>query len=575
MDEALAWERLVGSNEARNLEELKKSAPVEPEGDTHFTGELDAEEVRRTVRETLMERINAEYSSSGLLDLMPRTDSDAYRLAKPVLNNRLLYVDDAWYVYNGKVYVLDEGKAVVKKVAKAIAKAIDECVDAAKARKHVLEEDGRKFNEKAWSAREGKMAAFGDAAKRNSVRRLLESEFVEDARIFDSNRYIAMRNGVIDTVATREQGELVFLPHDPALKIPNRCYIDHDRIEGQTPGPHLKKVLTYSYESYEDGVNLFRAAGVAIFSSAPKRKLFVDIYGPTDSGKSMVSKIVKRLTQLYKTASRDHVGAGSSNNFSMVSLKSRRAIFAHEAEYKINPAVVKMWSGSDSVETDVKGTDRVEFMPEGILFFISNREDGINMDMVDGDANHNRYFPVPTPHRFYKDGLTPNGFDPNYAFDSDLEEVKLPSEDEITVNWMIDLWVEWEKLKIDFIPLTENQEAARRKKVGDMDLIRNVIEWYSEGGREVILKKAPSEVKNDRQWISYAEFRKLMVSYGNIQDEDIPSKRDLLNLLKSRGRVKYYDQYRLPGLVLGTEWKQAVAELEADKRLTNAEELGL
>lgn len=565
--------KLVSSNEANALERLESTLPTEPQKDTSFKGLLDPNEIKEQVQKAQLAKINSAYSFSGLLDAMPRTDTDAMRMAAPVLNGRLLCVDDNWYVYDGKTYVVDKGKALVKKVAKAICSAIVSCHDAAKTKYHELQEDGATVNPKAWNARESQMAGFGNSSKRSSVRAMLESEYVEDNQIFLSNRYIAFKNTVIDTVETRAQKRLVQVPHDPALYIPNRCYIDQNYVPGSTPGPALTKFLTYSFESYDDGVNLFLALAVALFSSAPKRKLFVDIFGPTDSGKSAASKIVKRLSGLYKTATKDHFGAGSDSTFALTSLQTYRAIFAHEAEYKLNPAVVKMWSGSDSIETDVKNGERIEYMPEGILFFINNRDDGVNIEMQEGDANHNRYFPVSTPYRFYKDGLTPHGFDENYAFDEDLESVKLPAEDEQTVSWMVDMWVAWETLGIDYIPLTDNQERIRKKKVGEIDIIMDAINWYSDE-REVLMKKGVDEVTNSRQWVSYAEFRKLLVTYARMQDIEIPSKKDLLTLLKSRGVAQMFDQYRLPGLVLGTEWKQTVAELEADDRLGKIKDQG-
>lgn len=526
-------------------------------------GPLDPEAVQEEVRANLFGKIASAHSVYQLVDVMPRTDTDAYELAAEALNGRLLFVDDNWYTFDGRCYVVDQGKSLVTKVAKAITRAIVAAHPAAEARKFQLAEEGEKVNEKMWTSREGKMKSFGDASKRSSVRRLLESEFIEDGDVFKSNRYIAMRNLVIDTVATREQGELVTLPHDPALHVPNRCFIDQDYTPGALPGPALSKFLDYSFEDRLDGENLFRALAVAIFSSAPKRKLFVDIYGPTNSGKSAASKIIRRLSGLYKTANRDHFGAGDGS-FAFKSLQTYRAIFAHEVEYKLDAAKVKIWSGGDPIETDVKNGERIEYNPEGILFFISNRPTGVNIDMTSGDANHNRYFPVPTPHRFYAEAELPEGTSRDYLFDDTLEAEKLPAEDQQTISWMIDLWVAWEKLKITHIPLTDNQEATRRRKGGDLDMIDDAIEWYS-GEREVLLSKSEDEVSNKRMWASYAEFRKLIVTYGQLQDIEVPSKADLLNALKNRGMVEYYDQYRLPGYVLGAQWKQALAELEAER----------
>lgn len=551
--------KFVGEWEDKNLQEAQeKAAHVTEQPTAGPTTAITAEQVERLVRERLVEQMETAYTNGQLLDAMPRTDGDAIRLAGPMINGRIAFVDGKCYEYNGKVFVLDEGESLSNDIAKGIKRAINDSITVAKDRFWRNHENGdTKITAKVFNQRETKMKEFDEAKRTSSIRRALESEYLKPKNIFSSNRYISLRNGVIDSDATRERGELVMINHDPALHIPNRCYIDADYTPGAKPGEALTQYLTYSFQGYEEGVKLFTALGIGLFSTAKKRKFYVDIYGPTDSGKSTVSNMMSRITKLSKTAGKSHFGEGHSNEFAMASLKGYKLIFAHEAEYKVNPVNVKKWSGNDPIETDVKQKERIEYRGEGVLFFINNNPDGIDMDFSVDTSLPNRYVGVYTPHTFTKDGMTPEGFNPNYKFDDTLED-RLEEEDSTTISWMIDLWVEWEKLRIAYLPLTEKQEQLRDRKAGDVDTVQRALNWLED---EAVIKRAEA-VKNKRDYLAFDTFTKLYRSFCVARGLVPLDDKSLRASLKSRKVIETFDKARLPGYVEGSEWARIIAEVE-------------
>lgn len=521
---------------------------------------ITAQQIETQVRDLLVERFATAYTNGRLIDEMPRTDGDAIRLAAPLINDRIAIVDGKCYEYNGKAFMLDEGGTLVNDIAKGIRRAINDSIDVAKEQYWVNEGNGKGgISLKIFNQREAKMKDFDESKRIGTIRRGLESDYMRPKDIFLKNRYIAFKNLVIDTVETKRTGEVVSLTHDPALHIPNRCYIDLDYTQGAQPGPALQRFLTYSFQSYEDGVNCFRGLGIGLFDSGKKRKIIMDLHGKPDSGKSMIFRLMDHITKLTQTASKDHFALSSNSNFALTSLRGFKLIFIPEMSRKIDDELSKQWSGGDTIDTDVKNGERIQYTPEGIIIFQSNSDDGTGLDVAE-EGMKLRYVPVWFPHQFTTEGMTEDGFNENYVKDMAIEDRLLEEADTI-VSWMFDLWLEWNKLGIDTLPLTQNQIDVRDRKAGDLKTVDRVLSWYVDA--DAI--KQTQDVKRNADWLAFDEFSKLYQQFCSARKIEALSDRKLAASLRKDGLAVKYDKLRLPGYVAGSQWARILADVAEDE----------
>lgn len=553
----------IAESDENSIQEAKKKAShgvEQPEAGP--TTAITAEQVEELVRDRLIEQIATAHTNGMLLDLMPRTDGDAIRLAGPIINDRVVVADGVCYEYNGKVFARDEGGTLLNDIARGIRAAINDCIDAVKSKYWSNVDNGdNKITSKVFNGREAKMKDFDESKRTGSIKRGLESEFMKPKTIFLNNRYIAFKNLVIDTVESKKQKKTVTLAHDPSLYIPNRCYIDHNFIDGAQPGPALNQFLTYSFQSYEDGVNCFRGLSIGLFDSGKKRKIIMDLHGKPDSGKSMISRLMDHITGLTKTASKDHFALSSNSNFALTSLRGFKLIFIPEMSRKIDDELSKQWSGGDTIDTDVKNGERIQYLPEGIIIFQSNSDDGTGLDVAE-EGMKLRYVPVWFPHQFTSEGITAEGFNQNYVKDMAIED-RLYEEADVIVSWMFGLWFEWNKLGIDTLPLTKNQEEIRDRKAGDLKTVDRVIQWYVDN--EAIVQA--DKVAKNTDWLAFDDFSKMYQQFCSSRRIEALTDRKLAASMRKDGLAKKFDKLRIPGYVAGEHWAVVLASLAEEEGL--------
>lgn len=519
--------------------------------------------VGASVYRATAERMLEASDAYDYMKRIPSTDAKVVQLALDTINGQMMHKeDDGWYIYDGKVF-----KKTKESVAMAFGNQIAENMSRA-----VQESDDSFFNMaadhkvdmKAYYAKLAKAESYENDSKDGAVTRKLSTALaVLDEEAFDSNRYLVFNNGVLDTVESKAQGKIIFHEeHSPHYQAPDRCLVNANYVPGATPGPALERFLSYSFQSYEDGVNCFRALAIGLYDSGDKRKIILDLHGKPDSGKSIISRLMKQLTGLYKTASRDHFAEGSDSSFAMVSLEGYKLIFVPEMSRKINDELVKQWSGGDTIETDVKGKERIEYMPQGIIVFQSNSMDGTGLD-VSEEGMHLRYVGVLFPHQFTSDGMTASGFDENYVKNLHIEQEMLEEIDSIA-SWMVELWLQWSLLGIDTLPLTKNQEEIRARKAGDLKTVDRVIQWYLD--QDAI--KELDNVDKQSDWLAFDEFSKLYQQFCSARKIEALTDRKLAASMRRDGLAVKHDKLRLPGYVAGDQWARILADI-------NKEDLGL
>lgn len=494
---------------------------------------------------------------------IPATDAKVVRLALNTIDGQIMHKeDDGWYVYDGKVFkkVKDSvanafGNQIAENMAMAVQESDDSFFDMAA---------HHKVDMKSYYAKLAKAEAYENDAKDGAVTRKLSTALaVLDEEAFDSNRYLVFNNGVLDTVESKKTGKIVFdEQHSPHYQAPDRCLINANFIPGAKPGPALDRFLTYSFQSYEDGVNCFRGLGIGLFDAGEKLKIVMDLHGKPDSGKSIISRLMNHLTGLYRPASRDHFAYGSDSNFALVSLQGYKLIFVPEMSRKIDDELVKQWSGADMIDTDVKNGERIQYMPQGIIIFQSNSDDGTGLDVEEGGMKL-RYVPVWFPHQFTTDGMTEQGFNENYVKNLAIEE-EMKEESDLTISWMLELWLEWNKLGIDTLPLTKNQEEIRDRKAGDLKTIDRVVQWYLDKGAI----KELDHVEKKSDWLAFDEFSRLYQQFCTARKIEALSDRKLAASMRKDGLAVKHDKLRLPGYVAGDEWARILADV-------NEEDLGI
>lgn len=504
---------------------------------------------------SVVENIDSAGWGASTLAAMPVTDRAVAELAVKPLDGRLLYSEDeGWFKFDGKVFE-PVSEAHVRTFADAINSAVVKAVQEADVSAAEIGVDG-----KTLARRRSDNEKLNNTSREAAVaKKLATLTGIEDQEAFTSNRYLVFNNGVLDTVETQEKGEIVFHPeHSQQYAAASRCRVNADYIPGSSPSVDMETFLQYSFESKLDGINCFRGLAAALFYPGNKLKLVMDLHGKPDSGKSMILRLMSHATGLYKTASRDHFAASSKNTFALVSLRGAKLIFAPEMDRKIDQDRVKQWSGGDFIETDVKSKDRIEFAPQGVLVFQSNSDDGTGFDLATDQGMALRYFPVHFPHTFTKDGMTPDGINPHYKKDLDIE-TRLLSPDQMSANisWMLEsLYLPWCRLRTDQVDLTPNQEILRSRKSGDDDIATRVLAYLVE--ENVISPR--DEVSKQSDWLAYSKFQAHYVYYCRARNIEPLTDRRLAKVLKERGLVQRTgNQNRMVGYVQGGSWADRIA----------------
>lgn len=180
----------------------------------------------------------------------------------------------------------------------------------------------------------------------------------------DLRGLVPCRNGVLRVA----DGAL--LPHDPTRG--NRWALPFDWAPQVDPGP-IRSFLLEALGGEED-VALFRAFAQSA-ALGIRRKLFLEVTGPADSGKSVVASLLTALVGLRNTCamSLDRLEAPDAR-FETLRLRGKRlAIFSEAQRYAGPLETLKALTGGDLIRAERKGSNALcDFYFDGAVLVIGN-----------------------------------------------------------------------------------------------------------------------------------------------------------------------------------------------------------
>lgn len=247
---------------------------------------------------------------------------------------------------------------------------------------------------------------------RKNLAKLIQQQLQVRDSAFTSNRFFSFDNGVIDTEQVMNGEDLTILPHDPSRFITQRNrlmteYVDYDDVFdindfNSIGAPNIEKFVSGSFQCREDGVNLLRSLGVALFSDSEKLKTVVIIYGNNNSGKSMVIRIMDELAGGMVSEGGADIFAVGKDKYAGSDIEGQRIVVSSEMQdAAVDQEDVKKWSGGDKRRTLRKYKESIEWKPEGMLFFVANSKSEVTdlFDLSD-PAMKERALYVHFPHTF-------------------------------------------------------------------------------------------------------------------------------------------------------------------------------
>lgn len=294
---------------------------------------------------------------------------------------------------------------------------------------------------------------------------------------FNSSQYLIMSDGkILDLQASSENKELTFVDVGPEAYIHSRYKTNFKYIPESTPGPAMHHYLSTSPVDYDTGVNMCRAIACGLFSFKPKKFYsLIEMYGESNTGKSMLLEAVigKAIPGLTTPVNEDHFGR-RPNNFALGDIIGKRVLTMAEYSGTFSDSRVKSATGKDTMRTDVKYKGPVFFIFDGVIVITSNSSTGTNLPLTDPGIRE-RLFPIPFPHKIV-DGryMDENGVTTVWEGE-DLKESALPAENDTTLSWMLDMWIEQEKKDTFRIERTPAQEREIALRTGEADLFNDFL----------------------------------------------------------------------------------------------------
>lgn len=476
--------------------------------------------------------------------------------------------DGTWYRYDGSVWIeesTDIAEAIVHNVTSGVYNAYLQMVSDGTLDKQT------NGDEKA-AAKKGKLITEYRNFKENTVPVKNTITFVTNALKrsddpFTESRYLVMRNGdVLDTDASSEQGEAVFIKPSPELLIHERYRTTFDYTPGQSPGAALEHWLRTSPIDYETGVNLVRALSCAVFSPKPKKFFsLIEMYGESNTGKSALLESMFKLSVPGLVAPANEAQFGKNpNNFAIGRIIGKRILMLTEYSSEFSESQVKTVTGGDTIMADIKFKEPREFVFNGVLAITTNSSQGTDLNVRDSGMRE-RIFPVQFPRSVLgKEVVTPDGITP--AWDGpDLKLTALPAENDQNMSWAIDLWIEWEQKDTFRIPHTPAQSDQVEQRQDDADSISVRLE---EGAQDGLWRKAHEDtptkylLKFSTFWPSYQAWTKR--AFGKA-----PGRNTVRSEMSDRGMiVQYNNAYFITGYTTDSTWALAFDRADGDGDLT-------
>lgn len=567
-------EEIIMAGLAKKAEKLKDNDATEAidVNDLAWLDKAIAEEINR--------RASKGDNLSRLMEL-PLSFLDICEMVEEILRGRVKVIGTGskrvYYIWDGTAHHGRPGTYEEEKLVTQIIKSIKKYLKSELTvfKKATWEEDYKALVGNTLEIGFSVVAGIANT-KRGPFTSTLRSVLQTPADAFVSNRYMVFGNKVLDTYASAEQEKPVLLDHDPSRAVTERNVIsvpyvdfseDFDPNDLSSIGaPNLEKYLSGTFQTREDGVNLFRAIAVGLFADTTSLRCIVDGYGYGNDGKSMFNRIVKQLAPGHTEEAGAEFFGKNARPFAMANIKGQRLIFNAEAEnVGVNQDLAKKFSGGDNFNVDQKyAVERVKFPAEGILIFLSNIDAGQTVSQifdVSKKAMWDRHFPIFFDKSYSQDGFAQDGSASGMIADKKIESRIRENEMEQLAYFMVYLWLEWEKAGYeDYIPLTENQKKLRLKLRGEGDRMDQFIAEATQAGAI----HWANDNTPDSQHMTWKSFRESYQAwFKNLETgEEIPAKKVKAEV-EARGwlhREENSSRIWMKPFTQNDTWKKAIFE---------------
>lgn len=413
--------------------------------------------------------------------LLPYSDLNAANVIYAYFNSELRYSEDTkvWRVWNGRVYDLVDPDTVsrmigtfARSVAAALAIVREEFEIAALAAGPIGTPpyiNMIKTYNIAWKEYRDYRDRLHNRRGLADLKAVLMSRCAASENLLDGDTSIfVLENGVLDLDHVMEHKEVSILQHDPVRYVSKFAPIKYDV---RAKSPIWDKYLQRSVPDAETREYLQRWCGLALLGK-PVDKGFINLLGPSDSGKSVFVEMIIDLMGAYAVA----VGPSTfmsknkgDQGFDIHELRGRRFVVTSEPPegHSLDDNVLKQLTGGDTLHTRTLFQGFVNWTPQCLVFIASNHPLKFN---VTDEAMKARYKPISFPHTFLRAANAPE----HLRADLKLRD-KLKAERSGILNWFLDGLIMYARTGIGFEPtaLRDSRNELTRE-------IDNRSDWLDE-----------------------------------------------------------------------------------------------
>ncbi|TSE15409.1 hypothetical protein B1A87_005280 [Arthrobacter sp. KBS0703] len=451
-----------------------------------------------------------------------------------------------WYVWNGVIHKPLSGNTVPTQLIDTLGYAFKDLSNfieswvrfKANEAKKAKDPEAAQYEKDLKASTTALIAGVKDYARslnsnrgvKDTLEKLSRAVAVDADFFGDDRQWFVVRNGVFDMEEVRATKQWTLKKHEPWRPVYRMWDI------ADAPGadyPHLKKFLGESIA--DDGQARFfsKAVALACMGSPVSTKTLVSLQGETNSGKSMINRVVKRLAKGADTVvapPRDAIVAGARKpEHARYKMRRGRYVAFSEIRVALDTEFVLQYTGGDDYDIEEKFIASSTVAPQGIIFMASNK--GTQVDKTDA-AMFSRIAPVNFPHTFVK------GIDET----ENLEDL-IVAEGSGFLEWM-----KWSYLTYleEGLDKTDSMEALKRE---EREADSTALQFVDAQIEANLLRFQPTLPKS--RSILLTNLHESYVRYcmrHAIQPKDILKKKDFRKHLEVRYEVDNTAGYRVYGL---------------------------
>lgn len=321
----------------------------------------------------------------------------------------------------------------------------------------------------------------------NDLVRMMERECAKSEDLYDADTSIfVLENGVLDLDRTTSTQSVHLMTHDPIRNVTKFAPV---KYVPDATAPVWEHYLETSIPDEASRRYLQRWCGAAMLGK-PVDKGFMNLLGPTDSGKSVFVWAIQKLMGDYAGSEPPSTftkkRGGGEKHFDLHELRGKRFIVTSETGdgEALDDDLLKRLTGEDQQKTRTLFQGFVSWVPQCTIFISSNHELRFNT----GDtAMANRYKPIKFPNTFSRSASAPV----EQRADLTLKD-KLKNELPGMLNWFLAGLVDYATNGMGDEPasVTANRDEIIRK-------IDTRYEWFEEMMRLGRIMEVPKDQLED------------------------------------------------------------------------------